>query len=128
MKNFLGAMIFGMFLALAYTCTADAAYKESYYSQSWCAAQPDFIKVEHSIRGGRVDCLLARYAVEVEWAHKWKEGIAQARWYALQTGKMPAILLIIRKESDTRYEQYIEEYAHNHGFFIKVFIIWERKE
>ena len=117
-------MLFLAFLILAWSAV-DGAYKESYYNQKWCRAQPDFVTVEKVIQGGRVDCVLSRYAVETERAYKWKEGIAQARWYAYKLRKIPAILLIVQDESDLKYERYIEEYAHKHGFFIRVFIIWE---
>ncbi len=107
-------------------CTDTHAQKlESFYTESWCRAQPDFIDTEVRVDGGRVDCVLNRYAVEVERAYKWKEGIAQARWYAYKMNKIPAIVLILRNEKDARYEKYIEEYAHKYKFYIKLWRIYE---
>lgn len=52
-------------------------------------------KIEIPVKGGRIDCLTDQYAIEVDYAPKWKESIAQARWYGFQTDKAPAILLIV---------------------------------
>ena len=60
---------------------------------------------EVKIDGGRVDILTDTYAVEVERAHKWKNSIGQALWYALNTNKTPGIVLIL--ENDTEYKYFI---------------------
>jgi hypothetical protein len=51
----------------------------------------------------RVDCLTDEYAVEVEFAPKWKESIGQALFYGIKTGKKPGVVLIIEKETDERF-------------------------
>lgn len=51
----------------------------------------------------RVDCILDRYAVEVEWAHKWPESIGQAIYYGLQTKRLPAIVIIRKMPKDAVY-------------------------
>ena len=38
-------------------------------------------ETEHSIEGGRIDVLTTNEAVEVEFIHKWHEGIGQALHY-----------------------------------------------
>ncbi len=58
---------------------------------------------EYSVESGRVDLLTDEFAYEIEWANKWKESIGQSIWYALQTNKKPAIILLIRSESDYKY-------------------------
>lgn len=42
----------------------------------------------------RCDLLSATHAIEVEWAHKWKEAPAQAVLYSLWTGRKPAVVLL----------------------------------
>ena len=49
----------------------------------------------------RVD-LLGDYAVEVDWAPKWAEGIGQALYYSLVTGKPPGVVLLMKK-GDERF-------------------------
>lgn len=44
--------------------------------------------------GTRCDLVSDRYAIEVEWASKWKEAPGQATLYAIWTGKQPAIVLL----------------------------------
>lgn len=46
--------------------------------------------------GTRVDLVNDEYAIEVDWAPKWAEGIGQALYYAQLTGKKPAVLLLVR--------------------------------
>ena len=53
-------------------------------------------KVEHRLQdASRVDILTGYYAVEVDWAPKWAEGVGQSLYYALKTSKKPALLLLI---------------------------------
>jgi len=51
-------------------------------------------EMEVMVGGGRIDILNDEYAIEVEFANKWKNSIGQALWYSLQTGKQPGIVLI----------------------------------
>ena len=44
----------------------------------------------------RVDMLTRYEAIEVDWAHKWAEGIGQSLYYAQVTRKRPALLLLYR--------------------------------
>jgi len=58
---------------------------------------------EFSVTSGRVDILTSKYAIEVEWANKWKDAIGQSLWYGVQTNKKPVIILIMRREKDYKY-------------------------
>lgn len=52
----------------------------------------------------RVDLLNSKYAIEADWAHKslkWAEAIGQAAWYAQNTRKQPAVLLLVKNRSRT---------------------------
>lgn len=68
----------------------------------------------------RVDCVNERYAVEVDFARKWAEGIGQSLYYAQQTGRQPAVALIM-DEGETRYLKRLEAVARQYD--IKIFII-----
>ena len=51
-------------------------------------------RTEQAVEGGRVDVLTDREAVEVEFPHKWHEGIGQALHYASATGKQGVLAVI----------------------------------
>jgi hypothetical protein len=55
--------------------------------------------------GSRVDLLNADYAIEVDWAKKWAEGIGQSLLYAKLTGKQPAVILLMTSPKDRRFEK-----------------------
>lgn len=52
---------------------------------------------------GYMDLLAGDYAIEVEFAGKWKQSIGQALWYGLQAGKTPAVVLIKKDDDDHKY-------------------------
>ena len=41
------------------------------------------------------------YAVEFDFAEKWAEAVGQALYYALKTGKKPAVVLIMEDPRGT---------------------------
>jgi hypothetical protein len=94
------------------------AWKEYDYALAYCSSHEG--QLEYKVEAGRIDCLRDNMAVEVEYAPKWKEAIAQAQWYSLKTGKMPGILFITRKESDEKYIEYTKEYLWKTGQFINI--------
>lgn len=72
--------------------------------------------------GSRVDCLTSTYAIEVDFAEKWAEGIGQSLYYSLESGKKPAVLLIMeQKYKDVGKLQKLKKVAKRHG--ITVFTI-----
>lgn len=58
---------------------------------------------ESPVPSGRVDILTKQYAIEVEFADKWKNSIGQSLWYGLQTNKTPGIVLIREEIQQNRY-------------------------
>ena len=58
---------------------------------------------EASVQSGRVDILNDEYAIEVDFARKWKEAVGQALWYGQQTLKKPGIVLIAESKTDQKY-------------------------
>jgi hypothetical protein len=50
-----------------------------------------------------VDITTQEYAIEVEWASKWKQSIGQSIWYAMQTNKKAGIVLIIKNLEDRKH-------------------------
>lgn len=74
------------------------------------------------IDGSRVDCLTDKYAIEVEFSKKWKEAVGQALYYGIETGKQPAIAVIVNGRDDN-YLKRLE--AVTSKYDIKVFYIKE---
>lgn len=69
----------------------------------------------------RVDCLTDEYAIEVDFAKKWAEGIGQSLYYAQMTGKKPAVALIVDIKKEKRYLTRLEKVAQKSN--IKIIII-----
>jgi hypothetical protein len=70
----------------------------------------------------RVDCLLPEYAVEFDFANKVYEGIGQAFYYASQTGKKPAVVLIMENpEQEQKYLNKLKAVSEVYG--LKYWII-----
>jgi len=51
----------------------------------------------------RVDLLSPTHAWEVDWAHKWSEGVGQSLLYSIWTGKKPGLILLVK---DRRKEKH----------------------
>jgi hypothetical protein len=81
-----------------------ALENEAYYSEKFCnemSGQSEYILKDLS----RVDCLTDTHAFEVDWADGMKvyEAIGQSLYYSSETGKLPGILLLIRKENSEKH-------------------------
>ena len=52
----------------------------------------------------RVDLVNETYAIEVDWAAKYAQGIGQALYYSLVTNLKPGLILLVRdKDKDRKY-------------------------
>lgn len=94
---------------------------ERYYQTKMCKQLKG--KIEHVLFDKtRVDCLTSEYAIEVDWAKKWAEGIGQALYYAQVTGKKPGVALIASTSTqDQRYLKRLKKVADK--FNIKIIVI-----
>lgn len=117
----------GIIISLFASCSpaySDVKLLERHYQESWCSSREDIVAIEHRLEDGtRVDCLLDDYALEVDWAYKWAESIGQSLYYAMKTGKKPAVLLILGPDEErflSRLNLVAEKYE------ITVFIVIKR--
>lgn len=62
-------------------------------------------QVEQRIEGGRVDVVTDRYAIEVEFPHKWHEGLGQALHYASATGKQGVLAIIAYAQGEANLQE-----------------------
>lgn len=92
---------------------------EKYYQTKMCnefGGKTEYILFDKT----RVDCLTDEYAIEVDFAKKWAEGIGQSLYYAEITKKKPAIALIVG-EGDEKYLNRIKTVAEK--FDIKIIVL-----
>ena len=92
-----------LFISIIVIIFADiSAQGESYYIKK---LNDQYFKGETEVKvpNGRADIVNDGYAIEVEWADKWKNSIGQALWYGLQSNKKPGIVLIMKDINDRKY-------------------------
>ena len=106
-----------VFLLFLSTAHAAHLHKEKEYQQAWCQGEMEVRMPD----GTRADCVTKNYAIEIDFAPKWAEALGQALHYADQTGKQPAILLIIERDKDWRYYNRLKRTARKQG--VKVWYI-----
>ncbi|MDP2894343.1 MAG: hypothetical protein Q8N78_08295 [Sulfurimonas sp.] len=92
---------------------------EKYYQTKMCSefgGKTEYVLFDKA----RVDCLTSEYAIEVDFAKKWAEGIGQALYYAEITKKKPAVALIV-EDGDEKYLNRIKTVADK--FDIKIIVL-----
>lgn len=99
-----------LLLLLPLQAHASHLHKEAEYRDAWCMGEKE-VRLPN---GNRADCITTNYAIEIERAPKYHEAVGQALDYADQTGKKPAILLIIEREKDWRYWNKLKPVAAQH--------------
>lgn len=101
---------------LLYTSIVSAGHlhKEKVYQEHFCKQLGGI--TEYRLKDQtRVDCLVDEYAIEVDFAAKWAESIGQSLYYASQTSRKPAVLLIIEDdEKDMKYLRRLEDVSQKH--------------
>lgn len=110
--------IFSILILLISACTSDTKkYNEKYYQTKLCKKLDGVMEYVLEDKT-RVDCLTDEYAIEVDFAKKWAEGVGQSLYYAQMTGKKPAIGFIMDEKKDKRYLDRLEKLSNK--FEIKI--------
>lgn len=86
----------------SWTTYAATKKNERYYQTIDCNKRGGVIEYKLPNKT-RVDCLTDDFAIEHDFASKFYEGITQAMYYAMRTGKDAKVVLILKKKSDLRY-------------------------
>lgn len=124
------SIIFTLIIALVYLLfeedvapqkTPSSKHNEKYYQTKMCTALGGKMEVVLEDKT-RIDCLTSEYAIEVDFAKKWAEGIGQSLYYAQMSGKKPAVGLI-SGAGDEKFINRLESVAKKYN--IKVIIINE---
>ncbi|MFC2073874.1 hypothetical protein ACFLR3_01340, partial [Campylobacterota bacterium] len=85
---------FLLYALIVLSLQAKHLYKEKVYQEHFCNKFGGV--TEYRLKDKtRVDCLLDEYAIEVDFASKWAESIGQSLYYASQTSRKAAVLLIM---------------------------------
>lgn len=92
-------------------------HKEAWYQDIFCTAMKGQKEYRLPDRT-RVDCLTEEYAIEVDFATKWAEGIGQALYYGYRTNKKPGVLLITEQGKDYKYVKRLQVVAEKEGIVI----------
>ena len=94
----------GLFLAccLSEVQAAPKTGSEAWYQKIWCEGKNG--QLEYKLNNSsRADCLTPKYAIEMDFAHKWHEAIGQSLSYAKKTKRKAGIVLILRSEKDRAF-------------------------
>lgn len=59
--------------------------------------------------GSRVDLLLPNKAIEIDWDHKWAEGIGQSLYYGIKTSRPPVVLLLTDNQTNNKYSNKVRQ-------------------
>jgi len=120
LKTFLSLMLFTLSLQ------AKHLHKEKVYQEYFCTAlggQTEYVLKDKT----RVDCLIDEYAIEVDFAPKWAESVGQSLYYASQTSRKAAILLIM--EDEVKDKKYLHRLQNiNKKYAIDIWIINKKFE
>lgn len=85
-------------------------HPEKAYQKVWCEKQKgvsEYVLPDKS----RVDCLTKSHAIEFDFARKYWEAVGQSLYYAGMTGLQPGIVLILEKDSDTKFLKRLNKIA-----------------
>jgi hypothetical protein len=93
-------------------------HRESHYRDIFCDKMGGVVE-QISPSGTRADCVFSGYAVEVEFADKWAEGIGQALEYGASMGKTPGLVLIVGRGGE-RYVRRVREVASAYRLPLKI--------
>lgn len=97
------------------TIYLDVINKEK--ESSWSNAFSEIIggKTEVKVKNGRVDIITDKFAIEVDFLHKWKEGLGQALYYGSQTDLIPVLALISKEAMDSELLETINSFCKSKG-------------
>lgn len=95
--------LLALFLSLPASAQTIREAKEGDYNRAYCLQLNGAIEAAYKQRNSRVrvDCLTAKYAIEVDWSDKWAESIGQSLNYGILTRRDAGVILICRRTKKT---------------------------
>jgi hypothetical protein len=115
-------------VGLLFSFSTSASEKD--YQVPWCESQKglssgSIVTVRDQYTGkieGYIDCLTATHAIEVDFGKKFHEGITQALYYAMYTGKRAGLLLIVSSE-EQRFVRRAKAIVEHYGLPIDIWTV-----
>ena len=116
-----------LFFCLLFFCLTQSAFaarknSERHYQEQWAKEHGGKIEVTLPDKT-RCDIVTKDFAIEVDFADKWSESIGQALYYAFQTNKKPAVLLIMEDQKDRRFLFRLNSVLVHYKIDIEVFVV-----
>ena len=100
---------------------AHTDWREAEFRDALCAG----MRMEVVLKDfGRADCVSDTYAIEVEWADKFREGVGQALTYATATTLIPGLILICRRSESSCLSASLTAQETFSAFGIEA-VVWE---
>jgi len=102
-------------------------YNEMVYAQEWCqkvggyGAGHPANTIRHKVTGrvlGFSDCITEDYVIEVDFGKKWRDCIAQALWYSMNTGLKAKCVLITKPYGE--YHRRALFFSHHYTLPVEV--------
>lgn len=104
-----------LLLSISTSSFAAHLHSERDYQEQWCSDHGGALEYVLGDKS-RVDCLTDSYAVEVEFAPKWKEAIGQALYYSIKTKRKPGIVVISENpETDAKHIKRLRIVSEEYG-------------
>ncbi len=107
---YFSAVFLLVFIPFLYPLVVEGRLKEKDYQFEWCLKKKGIVEYRLQDRS-RVDCLLDDYAIEFDFAKSTKvmEGLGQALYYGMKTGKKPGLIIIIERVKDIKHYNKVRE-------------------
>ena len=110
---------------LSVSLFAKHLHKERFYQKEFCKRVKG--EMEYRLKDKtRVDCQTNTYSFEIDFGSKGFEGVGQALYYSMMTGKKAGLVLIQESKRDNRYIGRLKKLCKKYG--IKLFIINKKLE
>ena len=97
MKKFKLLLTVGALAVLS--LNASAKMSEGDYVDKFCTGTVEYLLPDKT----RVDCDLPKESQEYDWQTKWYEGVGQALYYSMSTGKGGGLVLIAKNDKWKKY-------------------------
>ena len=102
MRTFILAVVFTTMPLLVHASSTNHKKQDADYVKEVCKIQRGQTEVYVSKRS-RVDCVTAKYVIEVDYADLWKRNIDQALRYGKDSGKKAKLVLVVEDKSELSY-------------------------
>ncbi len=104
-------LIIGIFLCIGTFANAKHLYTEKQYQDAWCnkGEKEVVLRLDPKTTSFvRCDCISKKdteqeFAIEIDFAKKWYEGLGQALFYSALTGKRAGVALIVENAEELKY-------------------------